>query len=50
MGRYSPSLATKEGWKFGLRVGEAMFLTTGWDFSKEDGKDRARRYIDENRH
>ena len=35
---FSPPRVGKEALKFGLEAGDAMDLTTGWDFNKE--KDR----------
>ena len=32
---YSPSRITAEARKFGMTVGKAMDLTTGWDFRRE---------------
>ena len=46
---YSPPRVTKEAAKFGLKVGEAMDLTTGWDFSKSEHRSMAMKYIDETR-
>jgi hypothetical protein len=43
----SPLRVTKEGEKFGSKVGEAMDLTTGWDFRKEEDQKRAMDYIDQ---
>ena len=33
--------------KFGLEVGDAMDLTTGWDFNKEEDRVKAEKYVDE---
>ena len=33
--------------KFGLTAGDAMDLTTGWDFNKEEDRLRAERIVDE---
>ena len=33
---FSPPRVGKEAIKFGLEVGDAMDLTTGWDFNKEE--------------
>jgi hypothetical protein len=46
---YSPPRVTTEAKKFGLSVGEAMDLTTGWDFTKSEDRDRAVKYIDEHK-
>ena len=43
---YSPPRVTKESRKFGIQAGEAMDLSTGWDFRKQEDRDRAIRYID----
>ena len=44
---YSPPRVTAEAKNFGLKTGEAMDLTTGWDFSQDEHKERALKYIDE---
>ena len=44
---YSPPRVTVQAEKFGLRKGEAMDLTKGWDFTKKDHRERARRYVEE---
>eukprot|EP00973_Karenia_brevis_P017438 2393230-Karenia_brevis.AAC.1 len=44
---YSPARVTKEARKFGLKPGEAMDLTTGWDFRKVGDREKAERYVDE---
>ena len=44
---YSPRRMTEQARKFGLQVGEAMDLTTGWDFGKEEDRARAEMYLDE---
>ena len=44
---YSPAWATEEGKKLGLNVGEAMDLTTGWDFRKREHRDKAWNYVKE---
>ena len=41
---YSPPRTTAQGEKMGLKVGEAMDLTTGWDFRRPDHRERAREY------
>ena len=45
MEMYSPPRVTTQGAKMGLEVGEAMDLTTGWDFRKAADRDRAWAYI-----
>ena len=42
---YSPPRVTSEGKKFGLNPGEAMDLTTGWDFRRSDHRAEAKEYI-----
>ena len=37
-----------EAAKFGLTVGDAMGLTTGWGFNNEEDCKRAEEYMDEN--
>ena len=46
---YSPPRVTIEAKTFGLKAGEAMDLTTGWDFSTEEHKRKALRYIEEHK-
>ena len=46
---YCPPRVTTEAKKFGLDIGEAMDLTTGWDFSKAEDKDRAWAYLESHR-
>ena len=46
---YSPPRVTKEARKFGLEVGEAMDLTTGWDFRLKADRDRAEAYLDKHK-
>ena len=46
---YSPPRVTEEAKKYGLKAGEAMDLTTGWDFRREEDRRRARRYLEEKR-
>ena len=43
---YSPPRVTEHAKKYGLVAGEAMDLTTGWDFSKECNRQRAREYLE----
>ena len=44
---YSPPRVTREAAKFGMKVGEAMDLTTGWDFTKDEHKNMALKYIED---
>eukprot|EP00973_Karenia_brevis_P085280 11836227-Karenia_brevis.AAC.1 len=44
---YSPVRVTREARKFGLKPGEAMDLTTGWDFRNKEDRDAAEKYIDD---
>ena len=44
---FSPPRVGLEANKYGLRPGEAMDLTTGWDFNREDHRLKAEQYIDE---
>ena len=44
---YSPARVTEEAKRFKLQAGEAMDLTTGWDFRLQKHRDRAIRYIEE---
>ena len=44
---YSPPRVTAEGKRFGLKPGEAMDLSTGWDFRKADHREKAMKYIKE---
>ena len=41
---YSPVRVTGEAAKFGLKPGEAMDLTTGWDFRLPRHREAAREY------
>ena len=43
---FSPLRVGKEAVKFGLNAGDAMDLTTGWDFKKESDRQRAGEYVD----
>ena len=43
---YSPPRVTEQAKRYGLIAGEAMDITTGWDFSKECDRRRARDYLD----
>ena len=38
---FSPPRVTAEGRNWGFRVGEAIDLTTGWDFNKTADRKRA---------
>ena len=42
---FSPPRVGVQAVKYGLNPGEAMDLTTGWDFNKEEDRDRAERYV-----
>ncbi len=42
---YSPPRVTMEGQKWGLSAGEAMDLTTGWDFRLKEHRDKAWEYV-----
>ena len=42
---YSPKRVTLEAAKYGLQPGEAMDLTTGWDFREERHREAARKYV-----
>ena len=42
---YSPPRVTKIASRFGLKTGEAMDLTTGWDFTIERHKKAAMKYV-----
>ena len=43
---FSPPRVGLEAAKFGLKVGDAMDLTTGWDFNNEEDCKRAEDYMD----
>ena len=43
---YSPPRVTENAKKYGLFVGEAMDLTTGWDFSMQCDRQWAREYLE----
>ena len=47
MEMYSPPRVTLQGEKCGLKIGEAMDLTTGWDFRRLEDQQKALKYIDE---
>ena len=44
---FSPPRVGLEAAKFGLTVGDAMDLTTGWNFNSEEDRKRAEMYMDE---
>ena len=44
---FSPPRVGSEAAKFGLKVGDAMDLTTGWNFNNEEDCRRAEQYMDE---
>ena len=44
-----PPRVTEQAKKYGLTAGEAMDLTTGWDFSREDDRGRARTYLEKHK-
>ena len=46
---FSPPRVGKEAMKFGLEAGDAMDLTTGWGFTKEEDPVKGERYVDEQR-
>ena len=41
---YSPVRVTGQVEQFGLKAGMAMDLTTGWDFRRQQERDKARKY------
>ena len=43
---FSPPRVGPEAAKFGLDAGDAMDLTTGWDFTKVEDRRRAEEYVD----
>ncbi|MDA8583664.1 hypothetical protein N9L68_05505 [bacterium] len=43
---FSPPRLIPEAAKFGIAVGDAMDLTTGWGFAQEAGRRRAEAYVD----
>ena len=45
---FSPPRVGPEAVKVGLDVGNAMDLTTGWDFTKAEDRRRAEEYVDDN--
>merc|ERR1712015_449690 len=46
---YLPPLVTKEAHKFGLERGEAMDITTGWDFRRLEDRDKAKKYLEQHK-
>ncbi len=44
---YSSPRVALEAREFGLNTGEAMDLTTGWDFSAQQDQDKAMQYLRE---
>ena len=44
---YSPPRVTLEAKKYGLKPGEAWDLTNGWDFTQKDHREKAEKYIEE---
>ena len=44
---FSPPRVGLEGKRYGLTPGDAMDLTTGWDFNLKSHQEKAERYIDE---
>ena len=44
---YSPQRVTLEARKHGLKPGEAMDLTTGWDFRQQEHRELAEKYVEE---
>ena len=46
---YLPPVVTKEAHKFGLERGEAMDITTGWDFRRLEDRDRAKKYLEQHK-
>ena len=45
---FSPPRVTVTARNWGFRVGEAMDLTTGWNFNKKEDRDKAWAYVIEN--
>ena len=43
---FSPPRVGPEATKFGLKAGDAMDLTTGWDFTRDEDCRRAEEYVD----
>ena len=46
---FSPPRVGKEASKYGLNPGDAMDLTTGWDFNIESHRAQAEKYIDDHK-
>ena len=44
---FAPPRVGKEAMKFGLEVGDAMDLTTGWHVTKEEDRGKPERYVDD---
>ena len=44
---YSPQRVTNEARRYGLKPGEAMDITTGWEFRKQEDRERASNYAKE---
>ena len=42
---FSPPRVGKEAAKFGMNVGDAMDLTTGWDFNIPEHRQKAEGYV-----
>ena len=43
---FSPPRVGLDAAKFGVGVGDALDFTTGWDFNKEEDRQRAEAYLD----
>ena len=46
---YSPPQVVREAECYGLETGASMDLTTGWDFTREEDREEARRYVEEHK-
>ena len=46
---FSPPRVGLEGKKYGLTPGDAMDLTTGWDFDLKSHRDKAEKYIEDHK-
>ena len=44
---FSPPRVGKEATKFGMKAGDAMDLTTGWDFNIPEHRRKAEEYVDQ---
>ena len=44
---FSPPRVTVEATRFGMSAGDAMDLTTGWDFNIPEHRHRAEQYVDQ---